>query len=210
MRKQTTLQIKQAVTYYLADKLFSVYDEVGLKSSSRSSKLRADILGFNQKGHIILVEVKSCYQDFKADTKWESYLPFCNKMYFAVTNEFFVSKHSAELISRCTDHGIGIMVLLECGNLVVKKNARSKRVDGKIRRWIITKMAWRGGYSKATTDRSMRFQCGVEDCQINLLEFLTLSKSDRNIYQAKFPKSGFKKYVNYPRLDPKFIVGDPC
>ncbi|MEQ8937054.1 MAG: MmcB family DNA repair protein [Amphiplicatus sp.] len=49
---------------------------------------RADVVGLDQKGRIVIAEVKSCQADFDADSKWAEYLPFCDLFYFAVGRDF--------------------------------------------------------------------------------------------------------------------------
>jgi hypothetical protein len=45
---------------------------------------RADLAAIDRAGAIILVEVKSCRADFRADRKWREYLDYCDRFYFAV------------------------------------------------------------------------------------------------------------------------------
>ncbi len=49
---------------------------------------RADLMGLGPKGQIVIVEVKSGPEDFKADLKWQEYQPYCDQFYFAVAPEF--------------------------------------------------------------------------------------------------------------------------
>ena len=49
---------------------------------------RADLVTIDRAGTIILVEVKSCRADFVADRKWQAYLEYCDRFYFAVGNDF--------------------------------------------------------------------------------------------------------------------------
>jgi hypothetical protein len=49
---------------------------------------RADLMGLSPKGQIVIVEVKSGIEDFKADLKWQAYRPYCDQFYFAVAPEF--------------------------------------------------------------------------------------------------------------------------
>lgn len=205
-RKAETLRLKNAATYYMVDKNYSVYDEVGLKSCNKYSRLRADLIGINIKADIFLVEVKSCWQDFITDTKWENYLDFCNKMYFAISEELYGSKHKEYICKKLKEFGIGILLVYNDGKVKVVLNAKKRKVVGKTRKWLITKLAWRGGYCKATADKSMRFNTNKLTEECNLLEFLTWAKSARAIYISKWPKCGFKKYINYPVLDSKFII----
>lgn len=43
---------------------------------------RADVIGYNEDGHIIIIEVKASAQDFKRDQKWRTYLDYCDEFYF--------------------------------------------------------------------------------------------------------------------------------
>jgi hypothetical protein len=49
---------------------------------------RADLAAIDRAGAIILVEVKSCRADFRADRKWREYLDYCDRFYFAVASDF--------------------------------------------------------------------------------------------------------------------------
>lgn len=53
-----------------------------------SNGRRADVVGVQKSGRIIIAEVKSCLSDFRADRKWQEYLPFSDEFYFAVDAEF--------------------------------------------------------------------------------------------------------------------------
>ncbi len=39
-------------------------------------------------GDITIVEIKSCLLDYQSDGKWQDYLPFCDRLYFAVAADF--------------------------------------------------------------------------------------------------------------------------
>lgn len=203
-RKNATLRLRRAATYYFVDKKLSVYDEVGLKSGRAYAKLRADILAFSTKGEIIITEVKSSWQDYVSDTKWHTYLPFCNKMYFIIEESLFESDKGKRIKEKVKEHGVGLMVVNEHGSVRVVQNAKKRKVEGKVRRWLITKLAWRGGFSKASTDRSMRFDCSLTPMQSNnlsLIQFLGLCKADRSDYLSRFKTCGYKRYLNYPLLN---------
>ena len=49
---------------------------------------RADITALSATGRIVIVEVKSCLNDFRTDQKWEGYLDYCDELYFSVNTEF--------------------------------------------------------------------------------------------------------------------------
>lgn len=57
--------------------------EVGLPNGRR-----ADVMALSSKGEIVIVEVKSGLEDFKADLKWPDYQPFCDQFFFAVAPNF--------------------------------------------------------------------------------------------------------------------------
>ncbi|MEM0986994.1 MAG: MmcB family DNA repair protein [Pseudomonadota bacterium] len=49
---------------------------------------RADIAAVDGKGQITIVEIKSCQNDFRVDSKWPDYRPFCDRFFFAVSEAF--------------------------------------------------------------------------------------------------------------------------
>ena len=44
---------------------------------------RADLIGMDSKGKIVIIEIKSSIEDFKVDEKWPEYKEFCDLFYFA-------------------------------------------------------------------------------------------------------------------------------
>lgn len=61
----------------------AVLAEVPLKSGRR-----ADLLSVDPGGAIWIVEVKSCLNDFRTDRKWQDYLEWCDRFFFAVGPDF--------------------------------------------------------------------------------------------------------------------------
>ena len=49
---------------------------------------RADVAGLSLDGKLVMVEVKSTLQDFRADDKWLDYVPYCDGFSFAVPEHF--------------------------------------------------------------------------------------------------------------------------
>ena len=49
---------------------------------------RADLAALDRSGTITLIEVKASRADFVADRKWQDYLDFCDRFYFAVAAGF--------------------------------------------------------------------------------------------------------------------------
>jgi hypothetical protein len=49
---------------------------------------RADLVAIDRAATITIVEVKSGRADFMTDRKWQAYLGFCDRFYFAVDRDF--------------------------------------------------------------------------------------------------------------------------
>ncbi|MEC7258027.1 MAG: MmcB family DNA repair protein [Pseudomonadota bacterium] len=50
--------------------------------------LRVDVMALGPKGEIWIVECKSCRADFQGDVKWQGYLEWCDRYFWAVDQEF--------------------------------------------------------------------------------------------------------------------------
>ena len=67
------------------------FSQVGLSSLSEFSPargLRVDIITLGMANEIWIVECKSCQSDFKSDKKWQNYLDWCDKYFWAVEANF--------------------------------------------------------------------------------------------------------------------------
>ncbi len=53
-----------------------------------ASGRRVDVAGLARDGTIIVAEIKSSLEDFRADQKWTDYLDHCDRFYFAVGDRF--------------------------------------------------------------------------------------------------------------------------
>ncbi|WP_339109231.1 MmcB family DNA repair protein [Thioclava sp. GXIMD4216] len=51
-------------------------------------RLRADVMGLTRKGEIWIVECKSSRADFTSDRKWQGYLDWCDRYFWAVDATF--------------------------------------------------------------------------------------------------------------------------
>jgi hypothetical protein len=70
---------------------WSVLTEVTLANGRR-----ADIMALLPNGDIVIVEVKSSLEDFRADRKWGEYRDFCDSLYFAISDGFPHERISGE------------------------------------------------------------------------------------------------------------------
>lgn len=50
--------------------------------------LRVDVMGLGPKGELWVIECKSGLADFRADNKWQGYLPWCDRFFWAVDSVF--------------------------------------------------------------------------------------------------------------------------
>jgi len=78
-----TRGITRGVCRHLADAGQAVLTEFKLPN-----RRRADVAALGPDGHLLLVEVKSSLADYRADTKWQEYLPYCDSFAFAVAETF--------------------------------------------------------------------------------------------------------------------------
>ena len=78
--------------------------------------LRVDVMALGPKGEIWVVECKSSRADFAADTKWQGYLDWCDRYFWAVDTDFptdllpqesgliIADAHDAEVIRMPPEH----------------------------------------------------------------------------------------------------------
>lgn len=91
-RPVKTAKITQGAMRALYDLGYASIMEFTLKIGRR-----ADICGINEKGEIIIIEVKSGIEDFKLDYKWQEYIDYCDKFYFAVAQDFPIELIPSEI-----------------------------------------------------------------------------------------------------------------
>ena len=46
---------------------------------------RADLMGLDARGHIVIVEIKTARGDLLGDSKWPDYLDFCDRFYWGLS-----------------------------------------------------------------------------------------------------------------------------
>ncbi|WP_080871775.1 MmcB family DNA repair protein [Oceanobacillus timonensis] len=104
---------------WLYQKDYIVSSEVVLPNGKR-----ADVIGYNQDGHIIIVEVKASVEDFQKDDKWMTYLDYCHELYFLLKEEIdsiFYSNESME--------GIGLLREMRNGLIIKEPFIRNQSVN---------------------------------------------------------------------------------
>lgn len=79
----TAAAVQRGVCRMLIHMGFSPLTEFSLRTGRR-----IDVAAINAKGEIIAVEIKSSLADFRSDQKWEEYLDYCDRFFFAVPIDF--------------------------------------------------------------------------------------------------------------------------
>lgn len=65
-------------------RLFAAHDVMLLSEVPLPNHRRADAMGIDAKGQIVLVEIKVSKSDLLGDHKWPDYLDYCDRFYWAV------------------------------------------------------------------------------------------------------------------------------
>lgn len=93
--------------------------------------LRVDVMALGPKGEIWVVECKSCRADFASDFKWQGYLDWCDRFFWAVDRDFPV-----ELLPDDT----GLM-LADAYDAEILRMAPEVKLAGARRKAIVQKFA---------------------------------------------------------------------
>ena len=80
----------QAVARGVA-RMFLRHDVMLLPEVSLRNRRRADLMGIDAKGHIVIVEIKVARSDLLGDGKWTEYLDYCDRFYWALPVGFDAS-----------------------------------------------------------------------------------------------------------------------
>jgi hypothetical protein len=64
------------------------FDFVSVEELVPTPGLRVDLMALGPKGEIWVIECKSSRADYMADQKWQGYLPWCDRFFWAVDANF--------------------------------------------------------------------------------------------------------------------------
>ena len=64
------------------------HDFVSVEELVPTSGLRVDVMALGPKGEIWVIECKSSRVDFQSDHKWQGYLEWCDRFFWAVDADF--------------------------------------------------------------------------------------------------------------------------
>lgn len=69
-------------------RLMSQMDYSPVTELTLNTGRRIDVAGINKKGEILFIEIKSGVADYQSDQKWQEYLDYCDRFFFAVNADF--------------------------------------------------------------------------------------------------------------------------
>ncbi len=64
------------------------FDFVCVEELVPTPGLRVDVMALGPKGEVWIIECKSSRADFRADQKWQGYLEWCDRFFWAVDADF--------------------------------------------------------------------------------------------------------------------------
>jgi hypothetical protein len=64
------------------------FDFVTVEELVPTAGLRVDVMALGPKGEVWIIECKSGRNDFQADRKWQGYLEWCDRFFWAVDADF--------------------------------------------------------------------------------------------------------------------------
>jgi hypothetical protein len=76
------LMIQRGVTRHFHQNDVALLPEMVLDNGRR-----ADLVGIDGKGRVVVIEIKSSVEDFRVDQKWPQYRDYCDLFYFASHNK---------------------------------------------------------------------------------------------------------------------------
>lgn len=127
--------LARGVMRLLADAGQSCLCEFTLKNGRR-----ADVIAVAEDGAFSIVEIKTGVADFRADHKWQDYIPFCDRFYFAVPEDF-----PQRLISESRMNGrLGLIVADAYGAVILREPTEDK-LSGSRRRALTLRYAQTAG-----------------------------------------------------------------
>lgn len=180
-RKVVTEALKKAAAFYFFRYGFAVTFELGVMPwGSR----RADLVANKVSGKLVICEVKSSLADYRADSKWRSYLAFCDMFAFVMTPTLF-AKLRHELPKE-----VGVLCLdPKTGYAYMAKRCQLLELSPENRVSTLARLAYRSG---ELSKRTQRARTKVFIGEPNNVEVSFIKKS-RPPRKRRSKRSGFKK-----------------
>jgi hypothetical protein len=149
--------LKLAGSMHFAKRGYAVNQELGLL---KRGKLRADLFCLSFKNTVI-VEIKSCFDDFKADNKvekWKGYLKYANQFYFLST--LATIKKIEPFIAPNSEVGL-LYLCSKTGHIKTFKKSKKTSVEESVNINLIYRCAYRG--AKYTKRNLKRYKVFIDD-----------------------------------------------
>jgi len=86
--EDATLQPGQILARGVCRHLMRAHDFVCVEELVPERGLRVDVMALGPKGEIWVIECKSGRADFMSDGKWQGYLDYCDRFFWAVDADF--------------------------------------------------------------------------------------------------------------------------
>lgn len=86
-------ELQNIALKWLYQQGYTCSTEFTLKSGKR-----VDVIGYNESGQIIAIEVKASRNDYISDTKWTEYLSYCDEFYFLLDSSYWFKDKEAGLL----------------------------------------------------------------------------------------------------------------
>ncbi len=107
------------------------YNFVTIEEFVPTRGLRVDVLALGPKGEIWVIECKSSRADFSSDNKWQGYLDWCDRYFWAVDGDFPTGLLPAET---------GLIIADAYGGEIIRTGAEAKLAPAR-RKVLIQKFA---------------------------------------------------------------------
>jgi len=107
------------------------HDFVTVEELTPAPGLRVDVMGLGPRGEIWVVECKSSRADFQCDAKWQGYLEWCDRYFWAVDSDF-----PAELLPAETG-----LILADAYDAEIVRMGPETRLPGARRKVLTQKFA---------------------------------------------------------------------
>ena len=123
-RPEITAEVTEGVCRLLYHHQMACLTELRLGNGRR-----LDVLALGPKGELWAVEVKSSVEDFRVDQKWQSYLDYCDRLFFAVPMHF-----PKELIP----DDVGLIVADRFEAAIIRQTAENKLSAARRKKLLIS------------------------------------------------------------------------
>ena len=123
------LAIRRGVCRRLRAEGFALIPELTLPSGRR-----ADLTAVGQTGEVLIIEIKSSVEDYRADGKWPEYLDHADRFYFAT---------SPSVPQDIFPHATGLMIADAYGAEIIRE-APVDRLHANVRKSLLIRIARAG------------------------------------------------------------------